>query len=181
MEWIWFRCVLNIYASVHVITLVEGRGCDTLWGRQTMEKYLVTHWLGQLPLSCIMVPFESIVEFLAPSWSFVIGFVLLVMLVLVLVSWLVVWWMMWFMCVKPLMCWWWIPLFALDSLEVVNFLRGPWVHKLRYWSSYMWRLRPWNTHLWGYVGTHYYGVLGVLGCLGLEPAHMVVWWPLDAI
>ena len=31
------------------------------------------------------------------------------------------------------------------------------------------------------LGTHSYGVLGGLGILGLEPTHMVVLWPLDAI
>ena len=45
----------------------------------------------------------------------------------------------------------------------------------------MWILGSWNQYLWWYVGTHSYGVLGVLGSLGLEPTHMVVWWPLDAI
>ena len=38
-----------------------------------MEKSLVTHLLGQVPLSCILVPFESIVGFLDPSLSLVTG------------------------------------------------------------------------------------------------------------
>ena len=108
-------------------------------------------------------------------------FVLLVMLVLVLVSWLVVGWMMWLMCVKYLMCWWWIPLLALDGLGVFKFLWGPWVHNLWSWSSCIWRLRCWNPHLWWYIGTHSYGVLGVLESLGLKPTYMVAWWPLDII
>ena len=45
----------------------------------------------------------------------------------------------------------------------------------------MWRLGSWNPHLRWYVGTHSYGVLGVLISLSLESTHMVVWWPLDAI
>ena len=42
-----------------------------LGGLGTMTKALVTHWLAQVPLSCILVPFESIVKFLTHGWYLV--------------------------------------------------------------------------------------------------------------
>ena len=40
---------------------------EALGGLGTMTKSLVTHSLDQVPLSCILVPFESIVEFPDPG------------------------------------------------------------------------------------------------------------------
>ena len=146
-----------------------------------MTKSLVTHWLGQMPLSGILVPFESIVNFLTHGWYLVIGFCV-ACYACTCFSVLIGCWMddVAHVC-KVFDVRWWIPLFAWDGLKVVKFLWGPWVHKLRSWSSYMWRLKSWNPHLWWYVGTHSYGVLSVVEILGLEPTYMVVWCPLDVI
>jgi len=62
---LWLFC-----ARGALLTLSKPK-LEALGGLGTMTKALVTHWLAQVPLSCILVPFESIVEFLTHGWYLV--------------------------------------------------------------------------------------------------------------
>ena len=62
---LWLFC-----ARGSLLTLSKPK-IEAIGGLGRMKKALVTHWLAQVPLSCILVPFESIVEFLTHGWYLV--------------------------------------------------------------------------------------------------------------